>query len=202
MAILIAQKNTFEQHHLCEGFVMAEIGEREPITLNKLWPREHPKFSIWLAENIGYLSKALGITLIVTHDPQLGGNVYNEPFYFDILAKDDDGNTVVIENQYGETDHKHLGQVITYLSHLDAKRAIWVVETARPEYKKAINWLNEATPNDTKFYLVALKAHRSGDSLPALAFEVESGPSEEAKGWIQKEFFLDFSPESRNETPL
>jgi hypothetical protein len=170
---------------------MTEIGEREPVDLSELWEKEYPDFSIWLAENIGYLSEALGITLTVTHDPKLGGAVYREPFYIDILATDDDGNTVIVENKFGETDHKHLGQVITYLTHLNAKRAIWVVERARPEHKKAINWLNEVTPEDTKFYLVTLKAHRIGGSPPALAFEVESGPSEEAEAWVRKEFFLD-----------
>lgn len=67
-----------------------------------------------------------------------------------------------------------------------------MVETARPEYKKAINWLNEVTPKDTRFYLVRLEARRIGDSPPALAFAVESGLSEEAKAWgKRKEFFLD-----------
>jgi hypothetical protein len=171
---------------------MTETEQRKMVKLSELWPREYPKFSIWLAENIGYLSEALGITLSVTHDPQLGGNVYNEPFYFDILATDDDGNNVVIENQFGLTNHIHLGEIITYLTVLGAKRAIWVAEGARPEHKKAIDWLNVVTPKDTKFYLVTLKAHQIGDSPPALAFEVESGPSDEAKAWARKEFFLDF----------
>jgi hypothetical protein len=178
---------------------MTEIGEREPVDLSELWEKEYPDFSIWLAENIGYLSEALGITLTITHDPKLGGAVYREPFYIDILATDDDGNTVIVENKFGETDHKHLGQVITYLTHLNAKRAIWVVERARPEHKKAINWLNEVTPEDTKFYLVTLQAHRIGDSPPALAFEVESGPSEEAEAWVRKEFFLDFGAKQRKQ---
>jgi len=34
------------------------------------------------------------------------------------------GKVVVIENQFGLTDHIHLGQIITYLTSLDAKRAI------------------------------------------------------------------------------
>jgi hypothetical protein len=172
---------------------MTEIEQLESVDLIELWPREYPDFSIWLAEHIDYLSEALGIKLSVTHDPNLGGAVYKPPFYIDIVATDDDGNKVVIENEFGLTNHAHLGQVITYLTILDAKRAIWVVERARPEHKKAINWLNEVTPKDTKFYLVTLKAHRIGDSPPTLAFDVESGPSEEAKAWgKRKEFFLDF----------
>jgi hypothetical protein len=172
---------------------MTEIGQLEPVDLIELWPREYPDFSIWLAANIGYLSEALDIKLSVVHDPNLGGAVYRDPFYIDIVATDDDGNTVVIENQFGLTNHIHLGQIITYLTILDAKRAIWVVERTRPEHKKAINWLNEVTPKDTKFYLITLKAHQIGDSPPALAFDVESGPSEEAKAWgKRKEFYLDF----------
>ncbi len=111
---------------------MTEIGQLEPVDLIELWPREYPDFSIWLAGNIGYLSEALGIKLSVAHDPNLGGAFYKDPFYIDIVATDDDGNTVVIENQFGLTNHIHLGQVITYLTILDAQRAIWVVERARP----------------------------------------------------------------------
>jgi RecB family endonuclease NucS len=33
-------------------------------------------------------------------------------FYIDVLARDLEGNVVVIENQFGPTDHTHLGQIM------------------------------------------------------------------------------------------
>ena len=53
-------------------------------------------------------------------------------FNVDLIAENQDGNPVVIENQLGPSDHNHLGQLITYLTNIEAKTAIWVVSQPRP----------------------------------------------------------------------
>ena len=88
---------------------------------------------------------------------------------------------VVIENQIEPTDHKHLGQVLTYLSNMEAKTAIWITSDPRPEHARAISWLNESTPPDTAFYLVKLATYKIGNSEPAPLFTVIVEPSEETK---------------------
>ena len=63
-------------------------------------------------------------------------------FSIDIVAETDFGE-IVIENQYGQSDHRHLGQLVTYLSHRDVQRAVWIVQHGRSEHVKAVETLNE-----------------------------------------------------------
>ena len=103
-------------------------------------------------------------------------------FSVDILAEEENtGKKVVIENQLELTDHDHLGKLITYLSNLEAKIAIWITSDPRPEHTTAVIWLNEISPPDTSFYLVKVEAYKIGDSEPAPLFSTISGPSPEAK---------------------
>ena len=71
----------------------------------------------------------------------------------------------LLKNQLERSNHDHLGKLITYLTAIDAKAAIWIVKEARPEHISAISWLNESS--SASFYLVKLEAVRIGDSLPA-----------------------------------
>jgi RecB family endonuclease NucS len=66
-------------------------------------------------------------------------------FSIDLVAEDENGGTVIIENQLGKSDHDHLGKLITYATGLDAKAAaIWIISDPRPEHVAAVTWLNEA----------------------------------------------------------
>lgn len=49
-----------------------------------------------------------------------------------------------------ETDHDHLGKLITYASGKAADLVIWLVRKARPEHKAAIEWLNNHTDEGAK----------------------------------------------------
>lgn len=154
-----------------------KIGRLEAVPIREVWRREERDFTGWLVENIDFLSEALGINLsVVEREARVGGHLEA-----DILAEDPDGNYVVIENQFGKSDHDHLGKLLTYLTGLNAKTAIWICETPKPEHIKAITWLNEITPSDISFYLVKLEVFRIEDSPPAPHFTVVSGPSEESK---------------------
>jgi hypothetical protein len=94
----------------------------------------------------------------------------------DLQAEDQDGGLVVIENQLEASDHKHLGQLVTYLANLGATIAIWLVAEPCAEHVRAISWLNESTA--ASFYLVRAEAVRIGDSPPAPLFTLIVGPSE------------------------
>jgi len=152
------------------------IGRLEKVPLRGIWPNEARDFTTWLAENLDFLGEALGLSLSLVEQEAAAGI-----FSADVLAEDADGNPIIIENQLERTDHDHLGKLITYLSNLDAKTAIWITSDPRPEHEAAIHWLNQTLPADVALYLVKLDAYRIGDSPSAPLLTVVAGPSPEAK---------------------
>ena len=149
-----------------------EVGFIETVAIHKVWPTESADFTPWLQQHIGELDKVLGLGL---SDPQR--EVGAGAFRIDLVAETNFGD-VVIENQYGISDHRHLGQLVTYLSHREVRRAIWVVEAARPEHVKAVETLNERGVG--QIWMVTVRAIRIGDSPAAPLFTVVAEPSEEA----------------------
>lgn len=153
-----------------------KIGRLEMVPLRELWSNEALDFTAWLADNLDFLGDALGIELSLVEREASAGS-----FSADILAEDRSGSPVIIENQLERTDHDHLGKVITYVSNLDAKLAVWITSQPRPEHEKAVHWLNEALPADTAIYLVKIEAYRIGESRPAPLLNIVAGPSLEGK---------------------
>ncbi|MGH9776902.1 MAG: DUF4268 domain-containing protein [Candidatus Acidiferrales bacterium] len=153
-----------------------EIGKLKQVPLRELWKHEERGFSAWLEKNLEQLSDTIGVHLAAVEREKRAGS-----FEVDLVAEDEAGDLVVIENQLEATNHDHLGKLLTYLTNLDAKSAVWITKDARPEHVKTVAWLNEATPRDVSFYLVRLSAYRIGESMPAPLFTVIVGPSEESK---------------------
>jgi hypothetical protein len=132
------------------------------VPLRELWKKEAQDFTPWLSDNIDYLIEVLGFDINIESIEQSVG-----PFKVDIYGEDGSGNKLIIENQLEKTDHTHLGQIITYLVNLEIKTAIWITSRAVEEHQKAIDWLNEVTPDDISFYLIQLEAIRIGDDESA-----------------------------------
>jgi len=150
------------------------IGKMEKIKLRDIWKNEAKDFSSWLFDNLDFLSEELELKLTpIEKEKRIG------TFSADILAENVDGETVIIENQLKRTDHDHLGKILTYVSNIDAKIAIWISSDPRPEHERAIEWLNQASM-DAYFYLVKVEAFKIGNSEPAPKFTIISGPSETA----------------------
>ena len=161
------------------------VGKLKIVDLREIWKHEAYDFTSWLFDNLEVLNDQLGLNLNALEKEKSVG-----PFSADIYAEDTTGRLVIIENQLTRTDHDHLGKILTYLSNLDAKIAIWISVDPRPEHVAAINYLNEVVPEDTKFYLLKVQAYQIGDSEPAPHFTIEAGPSVERKagGDVKKEF--------------
>lgn len=96
------------------------------------------------------------------------------------------GQKIIIENQLEQSNHDHLGKVITYASGLDAKVIVWIVKDAREEHRSAVEWLNNNTNKEINFFLIEIHAYKIGDSLYAPKFEIVEKPNDFIKtGKIQ-----------------
>ena len=159
------------------------IARLSRISLRDVWKHEAYDFTTWLQDNLDVLNEALGLNLSSAEREQSVGD-----FSADLLAEDEGGQPVIIENQLLSTDHDHLGKVLVYLSNLDARAAIWISANPRPEHIKAVSWLNESNLAD--FYLCKLEAVCIGDSPPAPLLTEIVGPSEESRevGQAKKNF--------------
>ena len=150
------------------------IGKLQRVHLREVWRHEAYDFTQWLQVNIDILNEALDLELVSAEREQAAGS-----FSIDLVAESSDGETYVVENQLEKSNHDHLGKVITYLTVMKARGAIWIVSEPRQEHVNAMAWLNEASNAD--FYLVKVEAVRIGDSPAAPLLTLIVGPSAEAK---------------------
>lgn len=101
------------------------------------------------------------------------------PFSADILCKDTATDQfVLIENQLERTDHKHLGQLMTYEAGLHAVTIVWIADHFTDEHKAAMDWLNDITRDDINFFGLEIEIWRIGESAMAPKFNINSKPNE------------------------
>lgn len=157
---------------------MKKLERLEPVHPREIWPTE-PEFTQWLAqpENLLQLGEEVGIDLALIEVEAAVGD-----FSADILAKDlANDEKIIIENQFGSTNHDHLGKIITYASGHTANRVIWIFENIREEHRQAIDWLNDNTDDDLSFFAVELEVWRIANSDPAPRFNIVCRPNDWAK---------------------
>ncbi|WP_418168033.1 DUF4268 domain-containing protein [Alistipes putredinis] len=157
-----------------------KLGKLEQITdLRSVWKHEAKDFTPWLAkeENLEILSEAVGIDIVVEEQESNVGD-----FSVDLFATEEGtGRRIIIENQLEETNHDHLGKIITYASGKEAEVIIWIVRKARDEHKQAIEWLNQHTDDKFEFFLIEIELWKINDSEPAPKFNIVERPNTWAK---------------------
>lgn len=185
-----------------------KIEKIKKVPLRDVWKNEAKNFTLWLFDNIEFLGEELDMDLTAVDREGDAGS-----FSVDIIAEDENGQKVVIENQLEKTNHEHLGKILTYLANLDAKIAVWVSSNPRQEHERAIDWLNEFGPG-ISFYLVKIEAYKIGKSNPAAKFSIIAGPSEESevigkkkkeyakRHILRKEFWGELLQKSNKKIPL
>lgn len=183
------------------------IGKLQRVSLREVWKHEALNFTTWLQENMDVVNDALNLSLSSAEREQAAGD-----FSVDLVAEDESGNPVVIENQLEKSNHDHLGKLLTYTVAIGAKAAIWIVSEPRPEHVNTISWLNEFSP--VSFYLVKMEAIKVGDSPPAALLTQVVGPSEESrevgetkKEWAERDtlrhrFWTELLEKSKQKTKL
>ena len=154
------------------------LGTLKEITnLRDVWPHEALNFTPWVAENVDLLGEAVGLEITVDETESSVGD-FNVDIYASETGTD---RKIIIENQLEDTDHDHLGKIITYASGKGADVIIWVVKHAREEHKAAIEWLNNHTDDRIGFFLCEIKLFQIGDSDIAPSFTVIEKPNDWSK---------------------
>lgn len=155
---------------------MLELGKMKKIDdLRQVWGHEAYDFTPWLAspDNMKLLSDTIGLDVEVE---ETESSV--DTFSADIVGVDNNtGRKVIIENQLEESDHTHLGQIITYAAGKNATTIIWIVKHAKDAHRAAIEWLNNHSDEDIHFFLIEIELWQINDSLLAPKFSIVEQPN-------------------------
>ena len=155
---------------------MINLGQLQEIKdLREVWPHEALDFTPWLAEesNMALLADTVGLEITVNETESKVGD-FNVDIYASETGTD---RRIIIENQLEDTNHDHLGKLITYVSGKNASIVIWIVKRAREEHRAAIEWLNNHTDENICFFLIEIKLYKIGTSDPAVKFEIVEKPN-------------------------
>lgn len=155
----------------------ADLSRLRSIPVRDVWKYEDRDFTSWLLANADVLADVLGMELELTHaEHQVGG------FRLDLIGKTPGSQGVVIvENQLEQTDHSHLGQILIYAGGTHPSTIVWCAPSFRDEHRAALDWLNEHTDEDTRFFGVEVSAVQIDSSRPAPLFRLVAQPNDWAK---------------------
>lgn len=153
-----------------------ELGRVRQVELTEAFDNEPHDFTPWLADNLDLIGTEIGLNLELEDTEVPVGD-----FSLDILATAREVGSVAIENQLGQSDHPHLGQLMTYAAGVNARALVWVAPTFRPEHLAAVNYLNEWTAAEIIVFAIEVRALKIEDSLVGADFRVIAGPRDWAR---------------------
>jgi hypothetical protein len=152
---------------------LAKLKQVDP---RKLWPEEDKDFTPWLSspEGLAVLNETLGMELELENTEAYVGS-----YRADIVAKDTMTDSyVVIENQLSQTNHDHIGKLLTYAASFDAKTIVWIAQNFREEHRQVVDWLNNITSKDIDFFGIEIELLQIGESPYAANLKIVSKPNE------------------------
>src|SRR5262245_58881846 len=155
------------------------FGRLESVDPRTAWLTEAGHFTPWLAQpdNLRLLGDTIGIELELEAQEKSVG-----PFRADIVCKDTaSGDWALIENQLAQTDHTHLGQLLTYAAGLKAVTIVWIAHPFTEEHRAALDWLNQITESRFNFFGLEIELWRIGMSQVAPKFNVVCKPNDWSK---------------------
>ncbi len=146
----------------------------EKVDIKKAWKTEGRHFTPWLEKEIEVLNEALGVEIEIIERESAIGDFKADLFGRELNLK----TNVIIENQFGRTNHDHLGKLLTYSAGKDAGIIIWIAEEFREKHRSVLDWLNESSGENRSFFGAEIEVVRIGDSSLAPNFNVVSKPNE------------------------
>lgn len=154
-----------------------DLARIEQVDIRDVWKHEAHDFTQWMLVNADVLGDVLGMQLELTAaEHKVGG------FSLDLMGTDLASNTtVIVENQLTQTDHGHLGQLLTYAGGTDPTTIVWCAPSFREEHRAALDWLNDRTDPETRFFGVEVAAVRIDQSRPAPLFRLVAQPNDWTK---------------------
>jgi hypothetical protein len=152
---------------------VTHFGILKPYDLRQLWQSDEREFPVWIGQNLDSLGAALGMTLALVNRERPAGSPFPAVLAHDTLRD----RPVVIESQLDETDHDHLGRLITFAAGVDACAVVWVTPSLTDPHRAALDWLNGRTSDEVSFFAVEVQAMQIDDSRPALNFKVAVFPN-------------------------
>ena len=155
-----------------------QLGRLEEVAPREIWRDEARDFTPWLLGNADYLAEVLGLEIELEAREHPVGS-----FSLDLYGRDvTNGCILIIENQLEPTDHRHLGQLLTYAAGTGARTVVWVSPEFRDEHRRALDFLNSSTAathdSRIRYFGVEVGVVRIADSVPAPRFVVVASPSD------------------------
>lgn len=166
------EERTLEERIDATNRPLGRIARLDEKQIRTLWPNEERDLSPWVSDNIDLLNEALGLQIEVEEAEARVGN-----FRLDLAGVETTTQRpVVIENQFGSTDHDHLGKLITYAAGREAGVLVWLAMQFQEAHEAALQWLNDITGPEMAFYGVRLEVLTIDNSNPAPMYTVEVSP--------------------------
>ncbi|MDE2746014.1 MAG: hypothetical protein OXI41_08535 [Chloroflexota bacterium] len=154
-----------------------DLGRVRQVPLSDVFANEPQDFTPWLADNLDLVGSEIRLDLELEDTEVPVGD-----FFLDILASAGEFGKVAIENQLSQSDHGHLGQLMTYAAGLNARTLVWVAPVFRSEHLAAIDSLNEWAASNIILFAVEVRALKIGESLTGADFRVVAAP----KAWARR----------------
>ena len=108
----------------------------EHVSLSEILPNEAHDFTPWLAKQKLLLHDICNDTVEVFRR-----EMPIKKYFMDLTLKSSTNTFFIIENQYGEANHDHLGKCILYAILTHAEKVFWIAEEFLPEHEQIIREL-------------------------------------------------------------
>lgn len=157
----------------------AVMGELEFADPRSAWGGEASAFTPAIASRLAYLGDACGLGPLELEGTEVSVGTRR----IDVLATVEQ-RAVVIENQYGVSDHDHLTRGLAYAVAKDASGLIVIAERHSDEFVAVAEYLNRLASyagddGSVSVWLVEVQAvRRVGDSIWSPLFTVRAQPNE------------------------